>query len=185
MGHRDGWRVPLEFGTAADEQLAVREFVGFADVSPLPVTEIQGTGVAKGLTFGTADRRDSTWWCPITPTRVLVVGNHEPGLDVTTQFCALRIRGPLARPLMARFCALDLRPSVAPPTSLRPGSVARTPGLVIVEESDQLLVLVGAAVAEYVWDVVSDAADRLGGGPIGADAIIAEGRAPREAVADA
>jgi sarcosine oxidase subunit gamma len=92
-------------------------------------------------------------------------------VDVTTQFCALRIEGPLALPLMARFCALDLRPAVAPPTALRPGSVARTPGLVIVEGPDQLLVLAGAAFAEYLWTVVSDAAGRLGGRPVRAQVL--------------
>jgi glycine cleavage system aminomethyltransferase T len=185
LGVRDGWRVPTSFGTEAEERAAVEESVGFADASPLRVTEIQGARASEGLPLGTAQRRDGGWWCPITPTRVLIVGGPATGLDVTAQFCAIRVRGPLARPLMSRFCALDLRYHLAPPTSLRAGSVARTPGVVIVEESDQLLVLVGAALAEYMWTVVSDAAARLGGRPVGAQVMDAARRPLEEATAGA
>lgn len=185
---RDGWRIPVAFGEESEEREAVANTVAFADVSALPKFELQGSADALatragGLSLGTATAHDGAWWCPLTPTRALVIG-VQPGesegvqrLDVTTQFCGLRIEGPLALPLMARFCALDLRPAVAPPTSLRPGSVARTPGLVVVEGFDQLLVLAGAAFAEYLWTVVSDAAGRLGGRPVRADVM---GGAPRQ-----
>ncbi|MGH2910659.1 MAG: hypothetical protein ACRDK8_15370, partial [Solirubrobacteraceae bacterium] len=83
------------------------------------------------------------------------------------------------------FCALDLRPAVAPPTALRPGSVARTPGLVVVEDADQLLLMVGAALAEYLWTVVIDAAARLGGGPVGIDVVGGGAPALLQAGADA
>lgn len=181
---RDGWRVPVAFAGEAEERRAVEETVAFADVSSLTKTELQGVpealaSCAGGLAFGRATLYDGAWWCPLTPSRALVVGTppQAPGLDglhavdVTTQLCGLRIQGPLTRQLMARFCALDLRPAVAPPTTLLPGSVARTPGFVIVEGPDQLLVLVGAALAEYLWTVVADAAQRLGGQPVGADVL--------------
>ena len=54
-----------------------------------------------------------------------------------------------------------------------PGSVARTPGLVVRESADQFLVLTGAAVALYLWEVVTDAGTRLGGRPVGVDAVSA------------
>ena len=47
--------------------------------------------------------------------------------------------------------------------------MARTPGYVLVEAEDRLLVLVGWALGEYLWEVVADAAEHLGGGPVGAD----------------
>jgi len=87
-------------------------------------------------------------------------------VDVTTAYAALRIAGPLARELFARFCALDLRPHVTPPGAFRPGSVARTPGLVLCEAPDTYFALVGAALGDYLWTVVEDAGHHLGGGPI-------------------
>ena len=94
-----------------------------------------------------------------------------PGLrqtDVTTTFAALTLVGPLAREVFARFSAIDLRPQITPPGALRPGSIARQPGIVICEAEDRYLMLFGWATGEYVWAVVSDAGYHLGGGPIGA-----------------
>ena len=73
--------------------------------------------------------------------------------------------------MIARFCALDLRPQVAPPGSFRPGSIARQPGMIIVEGEQRFLLLFGWAVGEYVWTVVDDAARALGGGPVGSGAL--------------
>jgi hypothetical protein len=51
--------------------------------------------------------------------------------------------------------------------------VARTPGYVLREASEQYLLLAGAAFAGYLWTVVSDAGRRLGGRAVGADAVSA------------
>jgi len=180
---RDGWLVPAVF-TGDAEQEANAQTVAFTDVSALCKTELQGhphsiLGLAGGLVLGHATFHSGALWCPITPTRALVIGSppHRAdrddvkSLDVTTQYCGLRIEGPLTRQLLGRFCALDLRPGVAPPGSVLPGSVARTPGLVIVEGAQRLLLLVGSALAEYLWTVVDDAARRLGGRAVGTDVL--------------
>jgi sarcosine oxidase gamma subunit len=110
----------------------------------------------------------------MTATRALVLGGELPpgALDVTTGFAALRLTGPLARETFARFTAIDLRPRATLPGDWRPGSVARTPGGILCEAEDRYLMLFGAALGQYVWTVVSDAADHLGGGPVGEDALV-------------
>jgi hypothetical protein len=56
-------------------------------------------------------------------------------------------------------------------TGLRPGSIARQPGLIVREGEDRFLFLFGWAVGQYMWTVVDDAARHLGGRPVGVDAL--------------
>jgi glycine cleavage system aminomethyltransferase T len=169
---RDGWNVAVNF--AAEDTDGP---VAWADVSHLRKWEVDGSGGE----FGVATRDGEAWACPLTRSRALVIGGSQPppgSLDVTCNYAALTILGPNARETIARFCALDLRPDKAPPHSFRPGSIARQPGMVLVEAPDRFLLLFGWATGEYMWTVVADAARPLGGAPIGVDAL-------REAVAHA
>ena len=128
------------------------------------------------LELGRATVDGESTWLPMTATRALVLGGDPPAgaLDVTTAFAALRLAGPLARETFARFTAIDLRPHVTGPGDWRPGSVARTPGGILCEAEDRYLMLFGAALGQYVWTVVEDAARHLGGGPVGYDALVRE-----------
>jgi glycine cleavage system aminomethyltransferase T len=155
---RDGWNVAVAYPGGEPE-------TGWADASHLGKLELHG---AHGLPLGTARREGDAWVCPLTSTRALVIGDigGRTGVDVTTAYAALRIQGPQARELFARFCALDLRPHTTPPGAFRPGSVARTPGMVLCEDTDTYLALVGAALGEYLWTVVEDAGRDLNGGPV-------------------
>ena len=150
----------------------------------------QCTGGAE-LTLGHATRAGDAWWCPMTAERALVLCSpatvtelrervedaasaaSRPAsvIDVTTVFGAMNIVGPLAREVFARFCAIDLRPASTPVQGLRPGSVARGPGVVLREGEDRFLMLFGWALGQYIWTVVSDAAGHLGGSPVGVDAL--------------
>ena len=201
---RDGWNVAVAFGEPDLERRRLEETVAFSDRSPMVKLELQAeprvlaaavataTGGAE-LTPGLAVRTADAWWCPVTPSRVLVLGEPAAApelhgaaeaalaeaaggttttlVDVTCGLAAMTLIGPGARELLARFCAVDVRPAVTPVAGFRPGSVARTPGYVLVEGEPRLLVLVGWALGEYLYEVVSDAAAHLGGGPVGADAV--------------
>ena len=200
LEERDGWHVAVRFDGLDAERERCRAAVGFADLSHLGKVEVQGAP-AGGLELGGATLSEGAWWCPFTAQRALVL--CEPAglpelrerlvelaaeqedlasvIDMTTAFAALAFEGPLARELFARFTALDLRDAVTPVHAFRPGSVARTPGAVLRQAADRWLMLFGAALGQYMWTVVADAAESLGGGPGGADALTpaAEEAAPR------
>ncbi|MGI8714049.1 MAG: hypothetical protein ACR2NR_12895 [Solirubrobacteraceae bacterium] len=175
---RDGWNVAVEYSQAPSQT------VGWADVSHLPKLELQGpadaieSAAGTELTFGTAVLQDNAWWCRLTQTRALVIGARPTvdgvdTVDVSSNFAALTLTGPLARETFARFCALDLRPAVTPVGALRPGSIGRQPGILVREAQERYLFLFGWATAEYMWSVVADAGEHLGGRPIGLDALAA------------
>lgn len=180
----DGWEVPASFGDAAAEAAACREAVGFADASQQTKLELQGAGSAE-FSPGRAERGAGGWRCPVRRTRELLL--FEPAAateawavaeraeasvcDLTASLAAIVVAGPAARDLFARFCALDLREASMPVHGFRPGSIARTPGFVLREAPQRFLMLFGAAQGFYMWDVVADAATRLGGRPVGVDAL--------------
>ena len=187
---RDGWNVAVGYADPAAERSRVSQTVAFADCSWMRKLELHGAAVGSlghaGVAAGVAElRSDGAWWCRVTPSRALVLGGDAgadmPALpdgvssvDVTCGLAALALLGPGCRELLARFCAIDVRPALAPVGAFRPGSVARTPGYVLVEGDDRLLVMVGWALGEYLWQVVSDAAEHLAGGPVGADVLAQE-----------
>jgi aminomethyltransferase len=188
---RHGWNVAVRFEGLDTERERARSAVGFADLSHLGKVEVQGPPAAD-LELGRATWADGAWWCPYSHRRALALcepselpalrerladtAAEHPGLtsvvDVTTAFAALAVDGPLARELFARFTALDLRDAVTPVHAFRPGSVARTPGAVLRQSEERWLMLFGAALGQYMWTVVADAAESLGGGPVGVDALM-------------
>jgi heterotetrameric sarcosine oxidase gamma subunit len=185
---RDGWKVAVSF---PNEDFSV---VGFADLSHLGKLEVQGDVAAitgPHLELGRALRADGSWWCPYSPTRAVVLcspadtaalrdhltasaadaNGNSSVIDITAAQGAMTILGPFAREVFARFTAIDLRPQVTPVHGWRPGSVARTGGAILCEAPDRYLMLFGAAFGQYIWTTVADAAEHLGGGPVGADAL--------------
>jgi heterotetrameric sarcosine oxidase gamma subunit len=197
LERRDGWSIAARFDGEEAERARCAESVGFADMSHLGKIEVQAgrdqlaTIVGGTLELSTATPTDTGWLLPYTPERAIVL--CDPGaraavldtltdaaasatglssvIDVTTTFGAMVITGPLARETFARFTAIDLRPAVLPLNGFRPGSVARTPGAILREGEDRFLMLFGSAVGQYMWTVVADAAERLGGGPVGSEVL--------------
>jgi sarcosine oxidase gamma subunit len=208
---RDGWNLAVGYGVPERESKAIANTAGWADVSHLGKIELQAqqddlraivAACAGGaeLSLGEATRADSSWWCPLTHQRAIVIcepsrlpalrevladaaaqaPNPTSVIDVSTVFAAMTVLGPLSREVFARFSALDLRPMVTPVAGLRPGSIARQPGILIREDDDRFLFLFGWGTGEYIWTVVSDAGVSLGGAPVGVDMLppVAEHQLP-------
>jgi heterotetrameric sarcosine oxidase gamma subunit len=205
LEQRDGWNVAVRFDGEGAERARCETSVGFADLSHLGKIELQAAPgdlaaiAGERLELGRGTRLSGGWWCPYTHERAMALcqpdaraalrerledaaaGYSTPTsvIDVSTAFAVLILQGPLAREVFARFTALDLRDAVTPPEAFRPGSVARTPGAILRESEDRWLMLFGAALGQYVWTVVADAAEHLGGGPVGVDALQRVGAAAR------
>jgi heterotetrameric sarcosine oxidase gamma subunit len=199
---RAGWRAVVGYNADGAEADACRRSVGVADVSFLGKLELQGANddvaaivaeLAGGaqLAPGQAVQADGTWWCPISPDRVLAVtppestgtvrdaleeaADRRPGfvsvLELTTTLSSNAIVGPHAREAFARATALDLRPQRFAEAAFAPVSVARVPGMILRERGDHFLHLFGAGYADYVWTVFTDAAEQLGGRAVGTEAL--------------
>ncbi|HWI21575.1 MAG TPA: hypothetical protein VNT22_03070 [Baekduia sp.] len=189
---RDGWEIATSFGDPAAEEQACATTVGWADVSHLGKLEIQGSAAtlagfhaAVGVTApqaGIVAHGGSNRWLQLTPERAIVLcepgdlpGLRETiggaGVDLTSSLAGVTVIGPLARDTFSRFCALDLRERELAIDGLRPGSVARMPGLLLREGPERFTVLFGSAYAAYFWEVLSDAGSRLGGRPVGSEAL--------------
>ena len=198
---RDGWRVAANYGDTIAEKKACAESVGIAELSSLGITELLGTpAVIESITtevagtaakLGEAVFAGGAWWCTVKPDRVLAIteAGETAGLrgrleaaavsrkelvsvtDLTSTLTTFSYSGPLARDTFARITALDLREREFPLRGFLPGSIGRVPGLLLRQGQDSFLHTFGAASAQYMWESVIDAAEELGGRPVGIDAL--------------
>jgi heterotetrameric sarcosine oxidase gamma subunit len=193
---RDGWQVAVSFPSEDSSRVGFADVshigkievqAGADDLAAIVAAATDGAS----LELGSATRAGAAWWCPYSPTRAVVLSSprHTVALrdsltasaadanglasviDITAAQGAMTILGPLAREVFARFTAIDLRPQVTPVHGWRPGSVARTGGAILCEAPDRYVMLFGAAFGQYIWTTVADAAEHLGGGPVGVDAL--------------
>jgi glycine cleavage system aminomethyltransferase T len=197
FAERAGWRVVAGYG--AGDAAACRDAVGVADLSHIGKLELQGEpqrvdSIVSGLTGGgalepgRALRQDGVWWCPVSAGKIMALTSPEATgrlrdelesaagsgagvVELTAALGSNAVVGPLAREAFARATALDLRPERFGEGAFAPVSVARTPAMVLRTDGDRFLHLFGAGYASYVWTVFVDAAEDLGGAPVGAEAL--------------
>lgn len=210
---RDGWNVAVAYRSPQEDADGAARAAGWVDLCHLGVLELQADPAdleaiaaagGGGLELGTAVGAGEAWWCRLTPSRALVItsparvgalratlqeaaaGHAGAGvLDVSSAYGGMAVLGPAAREVFARFSAVDLRDDSTPVGALRPVSIARQPAVLVREAPDRWLFLFGAAVGQYMWTVVADAAQHLGGVPVGIDAVGLVGAASREEGTDA
>src|SRR5947209_5567814 len=134
---RFGWNVAVDYGgDRARAHRLLTETVAFADRSQLCKLEVHAApdalarivavlGDGAALEPGRATRTPGIWWCPVTPSRMLVLSEPEAPMgvgavneaaggvkaritivDMTCGLAALALIGPGCRELLARFCAI-------------------------------------------------------------------------------
>lgn len=83
--------------------------------------------------------------------------------------CWFVLRGPDAPACLQKLCGVDLRLHSFGPGSIAQTSIARLNGVVCRSpmSADEFHILADSASAVWFWDVLLDAAEEFGGGPIG------------------
>jgi heterotetrameric sarcosine oxidase gamma subunit len=194
---RHGWRVPMDFGSPAEEEQACRTGVGIADRTAMGKFEIQGRpeALADVLEVLLADgspesgqtaRLEGALLWRSSPDRALAVcdpaatdrlrgllrgacqGSQNCGLvEMTAGFAAIELRGPLTRELLERLTAIDVREAGLPLGGVRGGMVAQVSAVLLCLEPEAFLILVGAPEAPDAWEIALDAGAPLGLRPVG------------------
>ncbi|MCL4290477.1 MAG: hypothetical protein KJ051_09410 [Thermoleophilia bacterium] len=163
---RDGWLVAASFPGEA-ERLAS---VALVDLSHLGKVEVRGTGEAE-------QSRDVLAWYRIRPDRSLVLtayrdvfltrstlARHFPlALDQTAALGILALVGPQAARVLGRLTHLCELPAS--------GMVSHVPAHLLDRDANGIWIVFPQEYGHYLYEVALDAAEPLGGGPAGADAI--------------
>lgn len=163
---RDGWLVATSFPDEA-ERLAS---VGLVDLSQLGKIEVRGTDEAE-------QSKDVLAWYRIRPDRSLVLTAYRDVfltrstlarrfplvLDQTAALGILALVGPQASRVLGRLTHLHELPAS--------GMVSHVPAHLLDRGKDGTWIVFPQEYGHYLYEVALDAAEPLGGGPAGADAI--------------
>lgn len=162
---RDGWLVPASFPGEEDRL----QTVGVADLSHLGKIE------ARGLASRPSAREIVEWFqirsdlglaiCEYRDCFVLrssLARRAALVLDQTGAMAILALVGPRATDVLQRLTHLHEFPSVGSLAHIAAHVLARPDGYWIVFAQEY---------GHYLWEVVIDAAEPFGGGPVGADAV--------------
>lgn len=150
FAERDGWLVAVRVPGEERHRLAIR------DLTHLHRVHETEDGILVRLRPG--EGRE--------PVTLGIVWNgvrrpSEDTLDLSAGYAAIGIDGPGARTVLQRMTELDLRdlPKV--------GAVAHTRACVLEDGAESYRLVFEQEYGHYLWEVVVDAAEPLGGGPVG------------------
>jgi glycine cleavage system aminomethyltransferase T len=148
FAERDGWLVATHVPGEEQRGLVVR------DVTHLHRVRESAEGVL--VEFAPGEGRE-----PVVVGRVWASGDRPPETtpDVSAGYAALQVEGPGAATVLRRLTEmpLDELPEV--------GAVAHVRAWVIADGDESYRLLFEQEYGHYVWEVVVDAAEPLGGGP--------------------
>jgi glycine cleavage system aminomethyltransferase T len=163
FAERDGWLLPVSLPHEARHL----GNVGVADLSHLGKIEARGHGDPEpGVTAWYAIRPDlHLVLCEYTAcadVRARLAGRFELVLDQTGALSIVALVGPKASDALRRLTHLHTFPASGP--------VGHVPGHVLERDGGFWLVF-PQEYGHYLWEVAVDAAEQLGGGPVGVDAL--------------
>ena len=82
---------------------------------------------------------------------------HAAVTNVTDALCAMSLRGPALRKVLAKGCALDLHPSVFPAGMCAPTMLSHAAVTLVAVSDDQFTLICRTSFAAYVHDWLMDA----------------------------
>ena len=181
-----GWELPASYGDMEAERTLLRESVAMADITARGKIDARGRIDAALPVGGDGDlvaRIADDWALILTPpgpveSRVRELEALAGGAlvtDVTHQYVGFALAGPGLEDLLARLTGWD--PSTLPTGEATGAPIAEVRG-VVVRRALAFPVLeayVDSSFGRYAWDAILDVVLRLGGGPVGWDALRAEG----------
>jgi glycine cleavage system aminomethyltransferase T len=181
-----GWEVAAWFAGLDEERDLARKAVGLADVSARGKVDLQGEIEHLVADPGAAivARIGRGWAMLLTEPGgedaviercEAAAGPSTMVTDATHLFAGFGLVGPRIPEALARLTSWD-------PATLAPGEAAGAPiagvrAVVVRGQGDPSVVeaYVGTESARYVWETLLDVVQALGGGPIGMQALRAEG----------
>jgi glycine cleavage system aminomethyltransferase T len=179
-----GWELPASFGDDAAERDAIRHAVAIADVTARAKVEVRGR-LDRALPGDALVARIARDWTvvlggPGEETRLLAAAERAAAAgamvtDATHLFAGFALAGPRLSDLLARTSSWD-------PATLSPGEAAGAPIVEIPSlmlRRDLAVPMLEAYVAtesgRYAWETLAGVVTALGGGPVGWQALRAEG----------
>jgi glycine cleavage system aminomethyltransferase T len=160
---RDGWLVAVSI-PGEEHHLG---HCGIADLSHLGKTEVTGrvpdSVPGQTVWHHIADSK-AIVLCPFAQAPAVRERLEETGatvLDVTAAYALLAVAGPQAQVVMRRLTHLHRFPAS--------GDVAHVTAHVL-ERDGAYWIVFPQEYGHYLWEVAVDAAEPLGGGPVGLDA---------------
>lgn len=181
-----GAELVWSYGDPEAERAVATGTVGVADITVRTKVDVRGD-VDRVVSLFPGDviaRITAEWAVLLSPpgpvadrvaSMQMAAGSTAMVTDVTHLYAGFALSGPLVPDVIARLSNWD-------PASLEPGAATGAPiadirALVVRrEESSPILeIYVATELARYAWRSILDVVGRLGGGPVGWDALRAQG----------
>lgn len=181
-----GWEIPASYGDDEGERAAIRERIAIADVTARAKVDVRGVlPETLSVPGGAIGARISREWAvvlgapdaeagllsslePLTGPRTMVT-------DVTHLFAGVALAGPALPDLIERVTSWDL--STLAPGEATGAPIAEVRAIVVRRDLTVpvLEVFVATEYGRYVWETLAATVSGLGGGPVGWQALRAEG----------
>ena len=171
----DGGKPGLVFAELA--HLGKINLRGNADMLPAVKTHTGCTALPANNSFVTVGDRQRVWLGPdeflilceagsethLHSQLMLDLGSvHAAAANVTDSLCALSLRGPAVRQVLAKGCALDLHPDVFTPGMCAQTMLSHAVVTLMVIEGNRFMVICRTSFAPYLHDWLLDAGMEYG-----------------------